>query len=756
MTRAGIRIDRSALVDRILGARHALILIEAPAGMGKSWLLGDVAARAVLGLRVEDRGNDTGATGKFDPAPGETLVIAQRPGSALPGHARRDLYGDVLRIGADDLLATEADLVTAGMTPDTARRRIAATGGWPCLIPVAPDPDTIERFVIDELLAPLSADDLLRLDASLRDGAPAAPGLLPPAVLHAVAPILRRAVDAAIDARAASPDGATSIARAQAASGDHVAAILTYQRAGAWTPALQALADAGGHTIIHGHGAAVFDRLLSGFASPDIADDPTLVLCRSMQAVKRGDARLARRILHDRWGPHIDDPRATDLPVEARFFRMLLHGWEDFDIGAPDLDADYAILTELGAGDDLGRGSFYNAVLEVYIRTHRFAEADHAAILAMAHYARTDVPILSFYIALHRAMLRMLQGDPADSARSLGDARAHLSAVRFDSPGDARLLSLLAACIDYERGRSDALMRFLSMDLDDLFQGELWPSLAEMVIAYGAQALSEHRSTMAARGFLDRWRVLQERALQFRLMIDTREVAVLQNANRWIEAGTRAMALSPDTTADGLIAQGADLARLTDRDAIALAVLWLRQITHDTPRREGLPEALDGILGNPRLTYRQRLAAELWRAEVLRRRKRPGEARAQALRALETAARLDAIASVSDERATLDSLTTNRRIRDALDGSAPVRRLLRRVQEARHGRLRRGRAHGLTRQETRILHGLGEGVTNKAIANAMGLSEATVKFHLRNLYAKLGCATRAEAVRSATELRLFH
>lgn len=59
------------------------------------------------------------------------------------------------------------------------------------------------------------------------------------------------------------------------------------------------------------------------------------------------------------------------------------------------------------------------------------------------------------------------------------------------------------------------------------------------------------------------------------------------------------------------------------------------------------------------------------------------------------------------------------------------------------------RVAGLTRQETRILRALAEGASNKAIANLMGLSESTVKFHLGNLYRKLGVATRRDALARA-------
>jgi DNA-binding NarL/FixJ family response regulator len=57
----------------------------------------------------------------------------------------------------------------------------------------------------------------------------------------------------------------------------------------------------------------------------------------------------------------------------------------------------------------------------------------------------------------------------------------------------------------------------------------------------------------------------------------------------------------------------------------------------------------------------------------------------------------------------------------------------------------------LTEREEAVLRLLAEGRTNAQIADVVCLSENTVKFHLRNLFAKLGVSNRTEAV--ATLLR---
>ncbi len=52
----------------------------------------------------------------------------------------------------------------------------------------------------------------------------------------------------------------------------------------------------------------------------------------------------------------------------------------------------------------------------------------------------------------------------------------------------------------------------------------------------------------------------------------------------------------------------------------------------------------------------------------------------------------------------------------------------------------------LTDREREVLQALAEGSSNAAIADRLGISRSTVKFHAHALFEKLGVRTRAEAV----------
>ena len=61
---------------------------------------------------------------------------------------------------------------------------------------------------------------------------------------------------------------------------------------------------------------------------------------------------------------------------------------------------------------------------------------------------------------------------------------------------------------------------------------------------------------------------------------------------------------------------------------------------------------------------------------------------------------------------------------------------------------------GLSPKELTILRGVAAGSSNKELARSLWVSEQTVKFHLTNIYRKLGVANRTEAARYAHAHRL--
>jgi LuxR family maltose regulon positive regulatory protein len=74
----------------------------------------------------------------------------------------------------------------------------------------------------------------------------------------------------------------------------------------------------------------------------------------------------------------------------------------------------------------------------------------------------------------------------------------------------------------------------------------------------------------------------------------------------------------------------------------------------------------------------------------------------------------------------------------------------------RLGRAPDGRTGGpLTARQVEVLRLVADGLSNRQIADRLGLSEHTVHRHMQNTYARLRCRSRAAAVAGATRLRLL-
>lgn len=80
---------------------------------------------------------------------------------------------------------------------------------------------------------------------------------------------------------------------------------------------------------------------------------------------------------------------------------------------------------------------------------------------------------------------------------------------------------------------------------------------------------------------------------------------------------------------------------------------------------------------------------------------------------------------------------------------------LMRLPRAKEGSGEESLIEPLTAREKEVLEKMAEGFANKQIALLLAISEHTVKFHLSSLYAKLGVASRTEAVKRGIELGLI-
>jgi DNA-binding NarL/FixJ family response regulator len=85
----------------------------------------------------------------------------------------------------------------------------------------------------------------------------------------------------------------------------------------------------------------------------------------------------------------------------------------------------------------------------------------------------------------------------------------------------------------------------------------------------------------------------------------------------------------------------------------------------------------------------------------------------------------------------------------------PAAPLLERLLERPRVAAPTGPSEALTPRELEVLQALAGGLTNRAIARRLAVSENTVKFHVSSILTKLDAASRAEAVALAARRGLL-
>ncbi len=536
---------------------------------------------------------------------------------------------------------------------------------------------------------------------------------------------------------------------------DPVTAIVSAQERGDHRRALSLFEENGGVYFIHFHGNDACLDVLNRFPGEMVDAEETLILALAMHALKAGNVTHARFLMVRRFGDDMHSLEAVirnqkGFSLAVRQFRFLMAIYEDQAVSNELRNLLFDMLAELPIDDHLHRGSFYNAMLAVCLQRQELNEAEEVAKRAHHHYREAQAHLLVFYIELHRVVFSLQRGMLGEAERWAAQARQALDLVRFDTPADRRLLNLLEGVVAYEKGEPEHLVHFVAEEFDKFAYGEIWPTVVELALVYCSQVVSRRVGLGAAISFLDKWRVQEWRSRRFNLAITMREVDLLQNANRWQAAADRLMAIQSRINLTWVESAEDALSRLVDPIEIELAMAWLRHLIQHLPRRPLLRDQVDALLRNEHIGERDRGRLRLWAAYLARMHRDVTRARHLFAQLLDDVARIGIITHLLGDIAYVDALLDDKRIATHVLSSTERRAAVRKL----HGFSPKRENDGtpLTSQEMRVLRLVAEGGTNKFVARQLRLSEVTVKFHLTNIYRKMGCSKRTEAIAGARSL----
>ncbi|TRL42489.1 helix-turn-helix transcriptional regulator [Rhizobium straminoryzae] len=779
-------LDRPRLRRLMTDGNHRVLLLQAGAGAGKSVLLRqmaeDAGARVCTALHPQQADLEGGmlfwdlprkarslrlSDAVIDNA--ERIVIACRPQQKVTGLARAKLHGGCRVLLAEDLSFNDEDLIT--LPPQTQRAVLETYAGWPAFLRLAlgdgEDDGSLVDYCREALFDHLTPGDMAALSLWLKAPDQPVPAiaatLMPPRLLAepdrypVLVETLRRASGESLAAYV-SPTALKDIASTLEQSGQVLAAMNLLLDHGLEAQAAAILERADGRDLIYRSSLAEFQDIVLRFSHESVAENETILfaICRAL--MKQGELHRVRHLLSKHLGLDYLDPmkvlvKGSRFSFAARTFRLNLMISEDL---TPN-DAMIERLAEFMADYPLGEhgkwAAYYNALLEFEIRRRNFREAEAAAARALIYLKKMGgQPLLEFFIHLHQTVLRLMSGDALLARKAAQDARVRLEQVPHPADAEFRMLRLAEACLDYEVGRQRALLQFVQNEFEEFAAAEIWPSLMQFALHYAAQALIDHFPMGVRPGFLDGLWIHLSDGLQFHAMMEIRTAIAYQNAGRWREAAATLSAIRMPMGKHWIDSAVEDLTRFSRRDEIAYVMAWFREAVHLWTPRPYLARQLEALIANPKVTHRERVALEIWLGYTAHQRRETAAARSHLLSALESAHRLGCHGVLSEERLFLSPLLESRTLRAFVETSVGVRSALAIFTSSLNSPHARALKGGLSQREAQMLQLAAGGLSNKRIAATLNISEVTVKYHLGNLYRKLGCNRRAEALRAAMAL----
>ncbi|MFV3128901.1 LuxR C-terminal-related transcriptional regulator [Niveispirillum sp. KHB5.9] len=503
--------------------------------------------------------------------------------------------------------------------------------------------------------------------------------------------------------------------------------------------------------VLLSRGAHVVDAILAHVPAHVAAREPRIQVAQALRAAKRGQLVEARNLSDAIRAHHrAADPARPD-PVEADLLVMegLLAAYQDNRLPPARLEALEIVGARLNSGDYY-QGFVNNILCIMHYRQGEVAFAGATAATADRLFVKVNSSYGRIFIAIHQGFffIERLRLEAADEALDRAQSMAHA-----DIPDDRRLHAIIQvyrAALFHERGEREPADELILEGLRGVEEGEGWVEV--FVTGYRTAAgLAFARAGLdAALAILDRGEdVARARALpRLSALLLGLRIDLLRRAGRVAEA--RALADTTGFSVTGTHCAQPDLIQRLEAIEAGLTLASLALA-------EGAPDqalTLLAPLGEPA------------RAGGFER----GTARIQLLRALALAA----LGRLEETVPTLRQLLATTREEGArqifIDQGTAVIGLLRQLvaQVGAAGLARAnldwiaellvalGDRDGsgdaslpallLTPREREILSSLAAGGSNKVIARRLDMTDNAVKFHLKNIFRKLGANDRKLAL----------
>ena len=506
-------------------------------------------------------------------------------------------------------------------------------------------------------------------------------------------------------------------------------------------------------------GMPVLRRLLRALSADDIYTHPRLHLAQIWLLAKQGEVAIARRqydgyFNNTTYRCSSGSLAYSDTEKESLFVGMMLaEVYEDVDFDRYDIERIVAMAGDVAIVDHWFQGWVNNLLCVMHTRKGNFDEAIAVNEAATFHYRQVGSDYGQVWMLLHFALVSLLDGRLRDAERSIGKASYWAREEFANDSGLISIVRIVESAVLLEQSETGRAAEQLFEALATAENAEGWVEI--FVQGYGAAIELSYLNDGLAQGMQHVERAL--RIARERSLSRLAQAAVLFRIELY--------------TFDGRLDEAVRVARLYDlsvetepkisdegwrervRKMIVLARLAIYQ-----GECAGVLQVLERYVEDAHCHGRRRAAMEL--AAVLAMAEYESDRRDRCVKSLQNALEIavaEGFRQVFVREGRLMARMLDVMIRHvgvasmSKDTVAFLANLVTTLKQPGGGTRRSATSNILTDKELAVLGHSAGGNPNKVIARNLNISVATVKFHLSNVYRKLGVGSRVMAVAIARE-----
>ena len=512
--------------------------------------------------------------------------------------------------------------------------------------------------------------------------------------------------------------------------------------------------DAGGWQMVILGGAGRARAFLRDLPDEILFEYPRLGLARAYLHIKDGEIAEARALV-DRLVEHTDQfesviRNARGVRRDAWQINLVLEGYEDKWTTTRDVERLDAMGEMLDPDDDMAHGVLLEARCVAGLRIGAIEPVPALAARAIHHMRRAGSVAGLNYARFHMGLAETMGARLRAAEATLRDANRTAVENYGQESTQKAIADVLLAQVQYLRNQTGAASSRIGPALEFIEHHDAWFDVFVSGYAVGASTAFLDGGLEAALAVLERGETtIRRRNLEhLDLFLRGKRLRLMVRAGEIEHAAARVKALDFPFRV-GAWRESLHHWRGHHETGIALAHLALAK---------GIPtqarEVLDDIKASAQSGERLLHLAEALLVEAMTDRLagQPEAAFEHLIKAI------DIIMPDGGERLILDQgppmemllRQTLRTQRDALSIRSLHQNIIADVVkqfEAARGAKTNG--DSMSPREVEVLVELAQGYSNKQIARVLDMTENTVKFHLKNIYAKMGVEKRAQAVAEA-------